>query len=719
MNLQVDVERVCLAQKTVRAELLSERSADGHWTGQLASSSFATAAAISALVLGHRGGTDVSLREESSSGDGRAIAQLVQGDLCELLLEGVHWLARQQNADGGWGDCERGQSTIAATMLVQAAFRLTGIPAKYSDLMARADQFVAKQEGVVGLWRSCGHDRTFVAAVLASAALAGTVAWRQVPTLPYEAACIPKKWQSWVGPPLSPHEIPTFLSVGRAKFYHDPPRNPVTQLFRRGFHGTSLTVLERLQAEDGGFAGSVPQTAFVLMSLASMGYQDHRIVQRGIEFLLASVAADASWRVVENFDVWNTALAVNQLIIEPHGRPLGQVVKALSVRRSSDEMVGPTSSHVSVWDDTASLINELADTEVAESSQHTPSGLRDEFSDAERVLDESCLNWLLDCQRTQPTLLTDLPPGGWGRSGSTPEPPNTLATASVLTALARWHSRFAELQRERIEHSARLGIKWLLGLQNDDGGWSTFYCAGHAAPFGISGIDSTVCALGALTAWQRSWQAEALDAPPRQDSRLEPNFELAIERGWKYLIAQQRDDGSFLPQWFGNEHHPHGSNPTYGTALVLMMCADLCRLETEMAVRATHWLTTAQHANGGWGPPRAPLDYSGAEKDGFRAWRGNDALAKFSSVEETAWAVNALLPLAETSAAASRAVSNGLEWLARSIEQDAHRQGSVLGFYFSKLWYHERLYPLVFAAGALSRAMRQLEAQRPAAAPVG
>jgi squalene-hopene/tetraprenyl-beta-curcumene cyclase len=79
-------------------------------------------------------------------------------------------------------------------------------------------------------------------------------------------------------------------------------------------------------------------------------------------------------------------------------------------------------------------------------------------------------------------------------------------------------------------------------------------------------------------------------------------------------------------------------------------------------------------------------------------------------------AVRALLPQATTHHAAGRAVSSGLAWLAAAIEQDTHRQAAVVGFYPGRLWYHERLYPLVFAAGALSQAMRQLEPQRQAAA---
>ncbi len=177
-------------------------------------------------------------------------------------------------------------------------------------------------------------------------------------------------------------------------------------------------------------------------------------------------------------------------------------------------------------------------------------------------------------------------------------------------------------------------------------------------------------------------------------------------------------DGSFIPLWFGNEHHPNGNNPVYGTAQVLLLCADLARLDTDFAMQAARWLMSAQHLAGGWGPPRAPIDYSSAEKDGFRAWRANESLAKYSSVEETAVAVAALFPLAATNHGAARAVSGGLSWLAAAVEQDTHRQGAVIGFYPGRLWYHERLHPLVFAAGALSLAVRQIDRVRPAVAPV-
>jgi hypothetical protein len=143
-------------------------------------------------------------------------------------------------------------------------------------------------------------------------------------------------------------------------------------------------------------------------------------------------------------------------------------------------------------------------------------------------------------------------------------------------------------------------------------------------------------------------------------------------------------------------------------------------LDTPFTQRAAHWLTRAQHANGGWGPPRAPLDYSGAfrtiapgtVRESVTSWRANEASAKFCSVEETAWAVSALLPLANRDPAYQSAVAAGLNWLASSIESDLHRQPAVVGVWPGKIWYHERLYPLVYAAEALSRTLRAFAPSR-------
>ena len=156
-------------------------------------------------------------------------------------------------------------------------------------------------------------------------------------------------------------------------------------------------------------------------------------------------------------------------------------------------------------------------------------------------------------------------------------------------------------------------------------------------------------------------------------------------------------------------------NPVMGTAQVLAACAELGCLDSNLAKRAAAWMLSTQHASGGWGPPRSPVDYSDNERDSnFRSWRENEALSKFCSVEETAAAVSALIPLTVQSPALERGVSRGLTWLTNAVEQDLHRQPAVVGYYLARIWYYERLYPLAFAAGALSRAMSALTPAVPA-----
>ena len=74
-----------------------------------------------------------------------------------------------------------------------------------------------------------------------------------------------------------------------------------------------------------------------------------------------------------------------------------------------------------------------------------------------------------------------------------------------------------------------------------------------------------------------------------------------------------------------------------------------------------------------------------------------------SSIEETALAVEALLDAADT----ARAVNKGLDWLVQQVEAGALALPTPIGFYFAKLWYFEKLYPIIFATSALGRARRK------------
>lgn len=692
MNLQVDVEHLLFAQKTVRAELLAERADSGHWVGQLCGSPYATAAAVSALVASHHSNTTDALRRNASGDTDQATDHLVQGDLSEFLLESVNWLARHQNSDGGWGDCVGGRSNIAATLLVLAAFRLTGLPAKYHDLLLRADQYVNAHDGMQGLRRELREDRFRRAAILTACAVAGIVPWRQVPTLRFEQACLPTRWQSYVQLPLHRISLPLLLAIGRAKFHHDPPRNPLTRLWRRSVQSNAISRLEQLQAADDSFLASVSTTAFVIFGLSSIGCQDHPIVHRGVEFLLASARGDSSWSEQYSFDTTVTAHALENLA-ETH-----QAV-------------------VDGWQDTATTDDTV--TERHGHAEHLHEhGVNDAVHPGEAAYNDRCLDWLLAAQRTDGNAVTGAAAGGWASSDAYGALPNAADTGAVLLAIAAWPNRDRHPQRERMARAVRVGIAWLLDLQNDDGSWPTFNRGASGFEPDASGPDVAATVLRALGAWSREWRSESQRGRDFGASELGDRIHSAIQRGWRYLESCQRPDGSFVPLWFGNEHRPDDINLVIGTSLVLLAAAELGRTEWDMAARAARWLVSAQHSGGGWGPPRLAVDYSTTEKDGLRARKANEAMAKSSSVEETALAVRALMPWVGADPAAAKAASAGLSWLTAVVERETPPRPAVIGFYPTKIWYHDRLYPLVFTAGALASATQQLAVERPATAPV-
>ncbi len=694
MNLQTDVERLVAAHRRVRSELLGERTVGGHWVGELSSSPLATAAAVSALVVAH-GNAGFDASRDTAPPERTHLQNMLQSGISELVIESLHWLAERQNEDGGWGDTERGRSNVAATILVQSAFRLTGVPAKYEGLTDRADEYLEAQGGVAALRKRYGRDKTLSTPILASAALAGLIPWRQVPALPFEYTCLPQKWYGYLQLPVVSYAIPLLVAVGQLKFHHDPPRNPFTRLARMVTRSRSLAAIERMQPESGGFLDSVPLTAFVVMSLASIGLGQHRIVRRGVEFLLSSVRSDASWPVVSNLATWNTTLAINAL---------GGTSTIADVSQIDDHF-HETVADGSSWLDTTS---------ESHSSLASHSDLSRKAEAA--ALDENCLDWLLDCQHDQPHPYTGAQPGGWAWTELAGGVPETDDTAGALLALERSRHSYPQLKRHRLELAARRGIEWLLDLQNSDGGWPTFCRGWSMLRFDRSASDLTAHALRALAAWQYTWRSDSRHAnlPEGLDERMTA----AVERGLGFLENEQRNDGSFVPLWFGNQYHPDGHNLVYGTAQVLIAYAELGKLETDPAQRAARWLLGVQHANGGWGPPRSSPATSLSNIYRSGTSRAEDALASFCSVEETSLAIEALLPLAESNQLHARAVKNGLKWLVDAVEQGRLRHPSPIGFYFARLWYHERLYPLVFATSALRHAVGQIAPERQVIAPV-
>ena len=234
--------------------------------------------------------------------------------------------------------------------------------------------------------------------------------------------------------------------------------------------------------------------------------------------------------------------------------------------------------------------------------------------------------------------------------------------------------------------SVLAGVRWLVDLQNRDGGWPTFCRGWGKLPFDRSGADLTAHVLRAFLA-SRPVSEQSRDAVHCGSMPLPP-VTRAITRGIQYLQTCQRSDGSWVPLWFGNQHVPNDENPTFGTARVLLAYRDLDLLNSSQARRGLAWLGGAQNPDGGWG----------------------GAAGTPSTVEETALAVEALANPTDD-ASALEAQRRGVGWLLQRIENGEWKKPSPIGLYFAKLWYFEKLYPQIFTVAALGRARRVLAPQ--------
>ena len=287
-------------------------------------------------------------------------------------------------------------------------------------------------------------------------------------------------------------------------------------------------------------------------------------------------------------------------------------------------------------------------------------------------------DWLLGQQFLAEHPYTRAAPGGWGWTDLPGGVPDADDTAGAMLAL-----RHLPGDDDRASAAARAGAEWLVGLQNADGGIPTFCRGWGSLPFDSSSPDLTAHALAAWQAWR-----EELTGPGGV------RCDRAIDRALDYMARSQTPEGAWVPLWLGNEHAPGQKNPTYGTARAILGVMKLQSpdgRQWDVLARAAGWLAGSGGADGGWG----------------------GAPGVTPSVEETALAVDALAALATDRRFAGlagepgrrAALEGGIRWLIDRVRAGDELPAAPIGLYFARLWYFEKLYPLIFTVSALGRAL--------------
>jgi squalene-hopene/tetraprenyl-beta-curcumene cyclase len=606
-------ERVERAIASARDWLLDRQDAGGFWCGELEGDTTLESYIIllDAFLGGRRGG----------AGRGGARAEALARTIRECVLP-----------EGGWAQYRGGPADLSVSTLSYFALKVAGEPAD-APLMRRSRDVIL---GLGGAGRANTYTRYHLA-------LFGQVGWDTVPAIPPEMILLPdngaftvydmSSWSRTIFVPLSIlwAEKPVVAlppSCGVKELFEDPPggahgaatrktgwqrfffgvdrslkryeRLPGARTLRQRALACARTwIVERLEAS-AGLSAILPAMCNSVMALELLGDEDLVAAELAhLDGLLLADDASASLRVQPCLSpVWDTVLAA-------HALAESGLAEHPALGRAATWLLAKQTSRAGDW------------------SRRNPA-----------------------------------PPGGWYFEHENAFYPDVDDTCMALMVLRRVRGDVPEAGQEA---AVRRGLAWMLGMQNDDGGWASFDrgndkrwltevpFADHNAMIDPSTADITGRVLESLSHF--------------------PDFTAShsvVKRALAFLRRAQEPDGSWFGRW--------GVNHIYGTWQVLRGVRCIGEdLEAPYVRRGARWLAEHQNADGGWGESVASYD------DPSRRGVGP------STPSQTAWALMGLLAAGELDGAAVR---RGVRWLLEAQTADGTwQQEPWTGTGFPKVFY--------------------------------
>jgi squalene-hopene/tetraprenyl-beta-curcumene cyclase len=568
----------------------------------------------------------------------------------------ANYIRRRQLPDGGWNIYFGGPSELNATVKAYFALKLAGDSPDHVHMkLARAR---ALELG--GLESTNSYTRFYLA-------LVGAVVWEMVPAVPPELMLLP----SWFA--INVYEMSSWtrgIVIPLAILYAHKPRwklpEPVRvdELFRDSTcKASSFDWGDRFFSWRNFFLAL--DRAFKLYERVPWKPLRQRALRQAQRWLLEHVERSDGLAAIYPA-MMNAIFALIALGYPPDdpltAREIGQLAR-FEIEDEETLRLQPCLSPV--WDTAIAMV---ALEEAGLPPDH-PALIRS----AEWLLKNQVLG-SGDWQVKNPNVR----PGGWVFEFRNDFFPDVDDTAFVLMAL----QRVDYPDRPRLTAAARLGLDWLVSMQNRDGGWGAFDhnndrgvltqipFADHNAIIDPSTADVTARVLECLG--RNGWSA------------TDP----VVKRGVNYLAREQSPDGSWYGRW--------GVNYVYGTSGVLRALETIALSARDYCQRAVAWLRAVQNEDGGFGESIA--SYYDPKLKG----QGS------STPSQTAWGLIGLLAAAESDdPAVKRAVTHLIDQQNADGSWD-EQQFTGTGFpgvFYLKYHLYRNYFPLY----ALSRYRNLLE----------
>jgi squalene-hopene/tetraprenyl-beta-curcumene cyclase len=619
------------AVENARRRLLRLQKKDGHWVGELQGDTILESEWI--LLMAFLG------REQD-----------------ERCRKAANYLLTQQLPEGGWTHYPDGPMELSGSVKAYFALKLTGHDPE-APYMRKARAAIRERGGAA----ACNSFTKFYLALL------GQFPYANCASVPPEVVLLPRwfyfnlyamsSWTRTIVVPLSifsackpVRRLPP--EKGIAELFLRPPQTrlwPAEPSPRRLSWANFFLGIDWLYKRVEPFLGPVRRLA---LKRAAAWMRQHLEDSDGLGAIFPPMIY--------------TAVALRCLGVRDDDPEMGWALKQLDdlmIEEGDTIRLQPCFSPV--WD-TAMTLAALADSD---------DGL-------DPAAGERGVRWLLEREIRRPgdwsIANPNLEPGGWCFEYRNDFYPDIDDTAMVLIGLAKnMRDDTAAVGLRWLTPAVGRALRWLLGMQNRDGGWAAFDrnidheiltkvpFADHNAMLDPSCPDITARILEALGHF-----GYGVSHPQ-------------VQKAIAYLRAAQEKAGCWFGRW--------GVNYVYGTWQVLLGLKQIgFDMGDPMVRRAVDWLRQVQQPGGAWGESCRSYD------DPSQAGRGAP------TASQTAWALMGLIAAGEADSAAVRA---GVEYLLATQQPDGDwREDSFTGTGFPKVFYLKyHLYSLYFPLMALAR----------------